>query len=82
MSEGTDKPACLTGEVGRLTPARAAEILKVPEEIIQKDISEGAPLEPDGSLNLIRYAAWLISRLKNGHRPSETHPDAAAADSQ
>ena len=72
MSERTDK----------LTPARAAEILKVPEEIIQKDISEGAPLEPDGSLNLIRYAAWLISRLKNGHRPSETHPDAAAADSQ
>lgn len=72
MSKRTDK----------LTPARAAEILKVPEEIVQQDISEGAPLEPDGSVNLIRYAAWLISRLKNGHRPSETHPDTAVADSQ
>jgi hypothetical protein len=30
---------------------------------IQKDIDSGAPENPDGTINLINYAAWLAGRL-------------------
>lgn len=28
--------------------------------MIEADVADGAPTNPDGTLNLIRYAAWLI----------------------
>ncbi len=28
-------------------------------QMIQKDLAEGAPVNGDGTVNLIRYAAWL-----------------------
>ena len=32
----------------------------VTEEMIRKDIEAGAPLNPDGTINLIHYAAWSV----------------------
>ena len=32
----------------------------VSEENIRKDISSGAPVNPDGTVNLVHYAAWLV----------------------
>jgi len=39
----------------------------VSEENIRKDISSGAPVNPDGTMNLVHYAAWLIKELENGN---------------
>lgn len=43
----------------------------VTEAMLQADIDAGAPLNPDGTINLIVYAAWLVRELassgsKNG----------------
>lgn len=32
----------------------------VSEAAIQKDIDAGCPANPDGTINLIHYAAWLL----------------------
>lgn len=48
-----------------LTPLQMAEILAkasgrgVGVSQIQKDIEDGAPVDSDGNLNLLAYAAWL-----------------------
>jgi hypothetical protein len=36
---------------------------KVTVEQIQADIEAGAPCSPDGRINLVHYAAWLLQRL-------------------
>ena len=32
----------------------------VTEAMLQSDIADGAPTNPDGTLNLIHYTAWLV----------------------
>ena len=32
------------------------------EDAVQKDIESGAPVNPDGSINLIHYTAWLLNK--------------------
>jgi len=32
----------------------------ISEEAIRRDIEKGAPANPDGTVNLINYTAWLI----------------------
>ena len=32
----------------------------VSEDAISKDINSGAPVNPDGTMNLVHYAAWLV----------------------
>jgi len=32
----------------------------ITEAMIQRDIDEGAPTNPDGTINLVHYAAWLV----------------------
>jgi len=34
----------------------------VTEEMVRGDIEAGAPVNPDGTINLIHYAAWLVRR--------------------
>jgi hypothetical protein len=40
----------------------------VTQEMLEGDIACGAPLNPDGTLNLIHYAAWLVKELATGGR--------------
>jgi hypothetical protein len=35
------------------------------EDAIRKDIDSGAPANPDGTINLINYAAWLLLQQEN-----------------
>lgn len=35
------------------------------EDSIRKDIAAGAPANPDGTVNLITYAAWLIKKMSD-----------------
>jgi hypothetical protein len=37
-------------------------------EIISADIAAGAPVNPDGSLNLVTYAAWLVREMARKER--------------
>ena len=56
---------------GRLNPAAlavadAATLLTkaggraVTEAMVRADLAAGAPANPDGTLNLVHYAAWLV----------------------
>ena len=31
--------------------------------MLQADIDAGAPVNPDGTLNLVHYAAWLVKEM-------------------
>jgi hypothetical protein len=35
-------------------------------EAIQADLEAGAPVNDDGTVNLIEYAAWLVQRMADG----------------
>ena len=37
-------------------------------ETIQADLDAGAPANPDGSINLMVYAAWLVRELARRER--------------
>jgi hypothetical protein len=43
----------LTAACGRLVPAEQVEL----------DLASGAPTNPDGTINLVHYAAWLIKEM-------------------
>jgi hypothetical protein len=32
-------------------------------EMLQADIDDGAPLNPDGTMHLVRYLAWLLKNV-------------------
>ncbi len=56
----------------RLTPEQAAKLLsaaakvRVPVEQIAADLEIGAPRNPDGTINLVHYAAWLVKEMGRG----------------
>ena len=53
------QPTSLTVEhTSRLLSAAGGR--PVTEEMIRKDIEACAPLNPDGTINLIHYAAWSV----------------------
>ena len=36
-------------------------------EMLRADIAAGAPTNPDGTLHLIHYAAWLVREITRGN---------------
>ncbi len=52
-----------------LTPANAARLLtrvggqSVTVEMIEADVAAGAPVNADGSINLVHYAAWILREM-------------------
>jgi hypothetical protein len=69
--QGNSLPA---GAPGRLNPAAmpvadAARLLsraggqRVTEAMLRADIDAGAPTNPDGTVNLVHYAAWLVKEM-------------------
>lgn len=55
-----------------IPPAMLAEVLTkagarhCTVDTIKEDIAAGAPVNPDGTLHLIHYLAWLIRETKHG----------------
>ena len=55
-----------------LTVAQAAKVLstaggrRITEEMVRADIDAGAPVNPDGTMNLVHYAAWLVREVSGG----------------
>ena len=35
-------------------------------QTLQDDIDDGAPVNPDGTMNLVQYAAWLVREMTRG----------------
>lgn len=48
-------------DVARLLTKAGGRI--VTEETLRADIDAGAPTNPDGTLNLVHYAAWLVKEM-------------------
>jgi hypothetical protein len=65
MSETTPS---LTG----LTVGQAAKVLsaaggrRITEEELRADIDAGAPVNSDGTINLVHYTAWLVREVAGG----------------
>jgi len=53
-----------------LTLADAARLLakagRVTEAMLRADLAAGAPANPDGTINLVHYAAWLVKESDGG----------------
>jgi hypothetical protein len=39
---------------------------RITEEMIRADMDAGAPVNPDGTINLIHYTAWLVKEMAGG----------------
>lgn len=35
-------------------------------EMLQADVDDGAPTNPDGTMSLVEYARWLITEMSHG----------------
>jgi len=74
MSEG-EKTAGISDDGLRLTAltvAQAAKVLSaagsriISEQAIRQDIDAGAPVNADGTINLVHYTAWLVREVAGG----------------
>jgi len=45
-------------DAARLLSAAGGQ--RVTVEMLEADIAAGAPINPDGTLNLVHFAAWLV----------------------
>ena len=63
-----------------LPPVKVSDVLRqagarhVSPEAIQADIDAGAPVNADGTVNLIEYAAWLVREAAD-RRPQAVGED-------
>lgn len=66
----SDKPSPI--DPTRLSVEQAARLLtsayrqQVSVASIESDVNDGAPTNNDGSINLVHYAAWLLSEMDRG----------------
>ena len=74
MSEG-EKTAGISDDGLRLTALTVDQVAKVlsaaggrriTEEMISADIDVGAPVNPDGTINLVYYTSWLVLEMSIG----------------
>ncbi|MBN1489775.1 MAG: hypothetical protein JXA69_07650 [Phycisphaerae bacterium] len=61
-SEGPLNPQALAIEdVARILTAAGWKPVTV--AMVRDDIDDGAPVNADGTINLVRYAAWLVREM-------------------
>ena len=64
----------LPSDVTAATIERAAELLSVTDQAavspatLRSDVTAGAPTNADGTLDLVRYAAWLLRAATAGEK--------------
>ena len=67
----------MTADGGRIDPNRltldqaakllsAAANVRIPADQIAADLETGAPRNPDGTINLVHYAAWMLKEMGRG----------------
>jgi hypothetical protein len=63
-----DEQPCRSISPAALSLVEAARLLSkvggrpVTEGVLRDDVARGAPTNPDGTLNLVGYAAWLVEK--------------------
>ena len=58
-------PTALTlRDAARLLSRTGGQPISV--EMLETDIAKGAPTNPDGTINLVHYAAWLVKETTRG----------------
>ncbi|MGC1272636.1 MAG: hypothetical protein WBC44_02925 [Planctomycetaceae bacterium] len=68
----TDSPSKPRLSPTALSLADAAKLLSkaggrsITVEQLEADVAAGAPMNGDGTLNLVRYAAWLVLEAARG----------------
>jgi len=61
MTAGPLMPTALSlADVARLLSAAGQK--PVTPSMIQADLDAGAPANPDGTVNILHYAAWLVAQ--------------------
>ena len=63
-SAGLNPAALSVADAARLLSKVGGE--RVTEAMIRADLDAGAPSNPDGTLHLVRYAAWLLKESADG----------------
>jgi hypothetical protein len=62
---GLNPQALSLGDLVRILSAVAKR--KVTADVIQSDMTAGAPTNTDGTINLVNYAAWLVGEMDRGN---------------
>ena len=58
---GLNPQSLRLGDLARILSASGPTPVTV--EMIQLDIDHGAPVNPNGTMNLVHYAAWLAKEM-------------------
>ncbi|MBL8879215.1 MAG: hypothetical protein JNG88_08855 [Phycisphaerales bacterium] len=58
---GLDPKALPIAAAARMLSAAGGQ--RVDVEMLEADIAAGAPVNADGTLNLVHYAAWLVQEM-------------------
>jgi len=63
--EGPLNPQALSlSDAARVLTASGTKPVTV--EMLRNDIEAGAPTNPDGTVNLVHFAAWLVKEMGRG----------------
>jgi len=65
MPSASARPSALSlSDAAKLLSKIGGRLVTV--EMLQKDIDAGAPVNADGTISIVHYAAWLVRELGNG----------------
>ena len=62
---GLNPQSLRLGDLARILSASGP--MPVTVEMIQADIDAGAPENPNGTMNLVHYAAWIVKEMADGN---------------
>jgi len=65
MSETTPSLTALTvGQTAKVLSAAGGR--RITEDMLRADIDAGVPVNTNGTINLVHYAAWLVREVAGG----------------
>ena len=65
MTAKLDPTALSLDDAARLLAAVGG--VRITPEMLDADVKSGAPANPDGTINLVHYAAWLAREIARGN---------------
>ena len=60
---GLNPQALRLADMARILSASGPRPVTV--EMLQADIDDGAPVNPNGTINLVHYAAWIVKEISS-----------------
>ena len=74
MGKAALNPAALT-VVELASLLRHAGAAALTEDMVRQDVASGAPTNPDGTVNLVHFTAWLVREAAGGKGRGEAGGD-------